>query len=102
MAKSKKRRKKKPLSNQRQQATPSTQDQEERPDKFGWIPLWGWILIFLVPLIISEFMFYNTPGRTVSMILFPLAWIGFWVTIMNRSGWPIIKKRNKKHNDEEK
>jgi len=93
MAKSKKRRKKKPPSNQSQQVTPRTQDQEDQPGKFDWIPLWGWILIFLVPLIISELMFYAA-SRRVSMILFPMAWIGFWVAIMHRSGWSILKKRN--------
>ena len=71
MAKSKKQRKKPPRSKQSQRATPRTQDQEDQPGKFGWIPLWGWIVIFLVPLIISEFMFY-TAGRRVTMILFPV------------------------------
>lgn len=92
MAKSKKRREKKSPANQRRQAKPHTQDQEEQPGKFAWIPLWGWILIFLVPLVISEVMFYKA-GREVNMILFPLAWIGFWVAIMHRSGWPILRKR---------
>jgi len=100
MAKSKKRQKKKPPVKQKQRATPRPQDQEEQSSGFGWIPLWGWILIFLVPLIISEFMFY-TAGREASMILFPLAWIGFWVAIMQRAGWPIIKKRHKTRNDED-
>jgi len=69
--------------------------EEKRGRKFGWIPLWGWILIFIVPLVISEIMFYQV-GRTVNMILFPLAWVGFWFIIMQRSGWPILKKRKEK------
>lgn len=94
MAKSKKRKKKKaPRSDRDQQAR--AQAQEEQPRKFGWIPLWGWILIFLVPLVLSEYMFYRV-GRRVSMILFPIAWIGFWVTVMQRAGWPILKKRKDK------
>jgi hypothetical protein len=97
MAKSKKRQKKKPPSTPR----PQRQGQEEQTDQFGWIPLWGWILIFVAPLALSEFMFYRA-GRTASMILFPVAWIGFWATIMHRSGWPIIKKRDEKHDDKEK
>ncbi|MCR4405697.1 MAG: hypothetical protein NUW24_02075 [Anaerolineae bacterium] len=68
------------------------QPQAERPRKFTWIPLWGWVLIFLVPLLISEYMFYVV-GRTASMIIFPVAWIGFWIALMQRSGWPILKKR---------
>jgi hypothetical protein len=91
MAKSKKRRKKKAPLSQSQPATPRTQDHKDQAGKFGWIPLWGWIAIFLAPLIISEFMFY-TAGRRVSMILFLVAWIGFWVAIMHRSGWPVLKK----------
>jgi hypothetical protein len=97
MTKSKKRQKKKPPSTPRAQR----QGQEEQTDQFGWIPLWGWILIFVAPLAMSEFMFYRA-GRTVSMVLFPVAWIGFWITIMHRSGWPIIKKRDEKHDDKEK
>lgn len=91
MTKSKKRQKKKP-SNRSQPVTPRTQDKEEQPRKFSWIPLWGWILIFLVPLVISEYMFYVV-GRWPSMIIFPLAWIGFWVAMMQRSGWSILRKR---------
>ena len=94
MAKSKKRRgKKSPQKNQSRKAQPGTQSDEERSSQFGWIPLWGWLLIFLVPLIISEFMFY-TAGRRISMILFPVVWIGFWVAMMQRSGWSILKKGN--------
>lgn len=69
--------------------------QEETSRKFGWVPLWGWALIFLVPLIISEYMFYMV-GRTLNMILFPVVWIAFWVVIMQRSGWPILKNRKPK------
>ena len=69
--------------------------EEKRRRKFSWIPLWGWVLIFIVPLVISEVMFYQV-GRTVNMILFPLAWVGFWYIIMQRSGWPILKKRKEK------
>jgi hypothetical protein len=96
MAKSKKRQKRKPPLNQRRRAKSPALDQEKQPARFSWIPPWGWILIFLVPLIISELMFYRA-GRGVSMILFPIAWVGFWVAMMWRSGWAILKKdRNEK------
>jgi hypothetical protein len=68
---------------------------EELPRKFDWIPLWGWILIFLVPLALSEYMFYMV-GRMVNLILFPVVWTAFWIVIMQRSGWPILKKRKHK------
>lgn len=57
-------------------------------------------MLFLVPLAISEYMFY-TAGRHMSMILFPVAWIGFWYSVMQRSGWPILKGRRKQRRDEE-
>jgi len=28
------------------------------------------------------------------MILFPVVWIGFWVALLQRSGWAILKKQN--------
>ena len=68
---------------------------EERGGGFDWIPLWGWILIFLVPLVLSEFMFWNV-GKIPSMIVFPIAWIGFWYAMMERSGWPILNGRKSK------
>jgi len=68
---------------------------EEPPRRFSWVPLWGWILIFLAPLVLSEYMFYMV-GRMVNMILFPVVWTAFWIVIMQRSGWPILKKRKHK------
>ena len=94
MAKSKKQQKKR-SSRQSRKAASGARDQEQRISAFDRIPLWGWVLIFLVPLILSEFMFYQA-GRLPSMIMFPLAWIGFWAAMMQRSGWPILKKRKDK------
>lgn len=94
MAKNKKRQKKKAPSGQTQQAKPHHQDREDREEpsrKFDWLPLWGWALVFLIPLVVSEFMFY-VAGREISMILFPIAWFGFWIALMQRSGWPILKR----------
>jgi hypothetical protein len=93
MAKTKERdKKRKKQESQPDQNQPAVaQSQEDRPRKFTWIPLWGWVLIFLVPLLISEYMFWQV-GRTMSMVLFPVAWIGFWFVVMRRSGWAILKK----------
>jgi hypothetical protein len=55
-------------------------------------PLWMWFLIFLLPLVASELMFY-IGGRKLSMFLFPVVWIGFWVALLQRSGWAIFKKQ---------
>jgi hypothetical protein len=67
-------------------------EQESKPRKFTWIPAWGWVLIFAVPLVLSEYMFYRV-GRRISMVLFPIFWIGFWYTVMRRGGWPILQRQ---------
>lgn len=54
-------------------------------------PLWMWILLFLLPLIASELMFY-VAGRGLTMILFAVVWVAFWAAIMHRSGWAIFKR----------
>jgi hypothetical protein len=64
--------------------------EEEHARKYAWVPLWGWGLIFLLPLVASEFMFYMA-GRLPSMVLFPIAWIGFWIAMMSRSDWAILR-----------
>ncbi|MCR4427825.1 MAG: hypothetical protein NUV68_00560 [Caldiserica bacterium] len=58
------------------------------------IPLGGWLFIFVFPLVLSEFMFYVV-GKWMSMILFGIAWIGFWLALMVRSDWAIFKNRHK-------
>jgi hypothetical protein len=30
------------------------------------------------------------------MIFFPIAWVGFWYAMMQRSGWPMLKNRKSK------
>ncbi len=56
------------------------------PPRTGWrrFPIWAWALIFVVPLVLSEFMFYQA-GRTVNMVLFPIVWAGFWAALWYRS-----------------
>lgn len=48
-------------------------------------PLWWWILIIVLPLVMSEIMFYMA-GRWLSMAIFPVIWIGFWLAVAYRSG----------------
>jgi hypothetical protein len=92
MAKRRKQTNKGTPSSQSQQAPAQSQAQNEQRRKFAWIPLWGWILIFLLPLLFSEFMFYMA-DRVPSMIIFPIAWIGFWLALMHRSWWAILKQK---------
>jgi len=79
-------------SKKKQPEKKPTPSQEEETRRFEWIPLWGWILVFLVPLALSEYMFYAAE-RYASMAIFPVVWIGFWAIMMERSGWSITKKR---------
>jgi hypothetical protein len=64
---------------------------EHTPSRLERIPLWGWILIFVLPLVSSEYMFYAAK-RLFSLVAFPIAWIVFWILIMNRSGWSLFRK----------
>ena len=59
---------------------------------FNKIPLWGWFLIFILPLVFSEYMFYVV-GKWFNMIVFPVAWVGFWLLVMYLGGWPIFIKK---------
>ncbi len=49
-------------------------------------PLWWWIFAFLFPLVVSEVMFY-VAGRGLSMVIFPIVWVGFWAAVAYRAGW---------------
>jgi amino acid transporter len=57
--------------------TEDTKNEETFRNKYSWIPIWGWVLIFLLPLLFSEYMFY-VAGRIPTMVVFPFAWVGFW------------------------
>ena len=70
-----------------------------RMRRFDRVPRWVWILAFLVPVGLSEFMFHMV-GKTPEMILFPVAWIGFWIALMQRSGWAILKRRKEESGSE--
>ena len=95
MAKRKRPRNKKLLSDQQDSPATTPQEKEEQPNKSGRTPLWLVALAFLVPLILSELMFYAV-GRIASMILFPVAWIGLWALLMYRSDWQVLKNRKRK------
>lgn len=73
-------------------AKENKQKRKKRRSKATDRPLWQWVLIFFLPLVLSELMFARA-GRMASMIIFPIVWIGFWVAVMYNTGWPIFKKR---------
>ncbi len=81
---------------ERQHSPPTykAKKKENENERVSWIPLWGWILIFLIPLIASQYMFWRV-GRIPSMIMFPIAWIGFWYAMLERSDWRILKNLRK-------
>ncbi len=49
-------------------------------------PWWFWAATIALPLVMSEIMFYMA-GRWLSMWIFPLVWLGFWMAIGYRAGW---------------
>ena len=65
-----------------------------RQARTGWqqLPTWAWVLVFVLPLALSEYMFYMG-GRTANMVMFPIVWIGFWTTIWYRSGPNVTSSR---------
>ena len=51
---------------------------------------WVRLMVFLIPLIISELMFLRV-GKVWEVIIFPIAWVGFFYFQMKRGGWNIFK-----------
>ncbi|MCX6085881.1 MAG: hypothetical protein NTX94_05555 [Caldiserica bacterium] len=62
--------------------------QKKQPPRY-WIRL----AVFLVPLILSEIMFWHAgSSRSLwEMIVFPIAWVGFFYFQMKRGGWNVFK-----------
>lgn len=77
------------MTKRRNRRTADTEETKE--NLFARLPLWVSVLLFILPLLASEFMFHRV-DRRLSMILFPIAWVGFWIAMMERSGWPILKR----------
>jgi len=44
------------------------------------LPKWILVVLFVVPLVWSEYMFYVVK-KWYSMVLFFIAWIGFWLSL---------------------
>jgi len=51
---------------------------------------WIRLSVFLVPLLLSEIMFWHA-GRLWEVIIFPIAWVGFFYFQMRRGGWNVFK-----------
>jgi len=51
---------------------------------------WIRLSVFLVPLILSELMFWRA-GRLWEIIIFPIAWVGFFYFQMKRGGWNVFR-----------
>jgi len=49
------------------------------------LPSWLSALLFLVPLVWSEYMFY-VAGRWHGVVLFPVLWVAFWLSLSRRRG----------------
>ncbi|RIE11536.1 hypothetical protein [Candidatus Cryosericum hinesii] len=51
---------------------------------------WVRLAVFLVPLILSEIMFWHV-GRTWNLVIFPVAWVAYFYFQMKRGGWNVFK-----------
>ncbi len=83
--------------------TKRTRPRQKEPAEEEYVspfPLWVWGLIFILPLLFSEFMFYQV-GRIFSMVAFPVAWVGFWWVMMERSDWAIFKQRDRNEGEDD-
>lgn len=67
-------------------STPAPGPSPKRQPPRYWIRL----AVFLVPLILSELMFWRA-GRLWEIIIFPVAWVGFFYFQMKRGGWNVFK-----------
>jgi|GEM_PF-889194 len=59
--------------------------QKKQPPRY-----WVRLAVFLVPLILSEIMFWKG-GRPWNAVIFPIAWVAFFYFQMKRGGWNIFK-----------
>ena len=51
---------------------------------------WIRLAVFLVPLILSEFMFLNV-GKRLNAVIFPVVWVAFFYFQMKRGGWNVFR-----------
>ncbi len=63
----------------------------KRPNKLATMSRLSLALYFFIPLIFGEILLYFG-GRTISMGLLFLAWLGFWAALLSTSNWaPLIR-----------
>ncbi len=94
---SKKRRSRKKQSQQTQEQPDQPQKTAKktykRPNKLASMSRLTLALYFFIPLILGEALLYFG-GRTISMGLLVLAWLGFWAALLSTSNWaPLIQRQ---------
>ena len=96
MASKKRRsRKKQAKQAQNQPSQPQKKPREpfKRPNKLKTMSRRTFALLFFIPFILGEILLY-TGGRTASMVIFPVAWVGFWAALLYTSDWaPLVKRK---------
>lgn len=65
-------------------------DSAPRPAVTKQPAYWIRLSVFLVPLVLSEIMFWHA-GRLWEIIAFPIAWVAFFYFQMKRGGWNVFK-----------
>jgi len=51
---------------------------------------WVRLAVFLVPLILSEIMFWHV-GRRWNLVIFPVVWVAYFYFQMKRGGWNVFR-----------
>ena len=71
----------------------------KRPNKLARLSKWQFALLFIIPFILAEMLFFFG-GRPVSMVLFPFLWVGFWAALLWANDWSPLKKTKAEKNAE--
>jgi hypothetical protein len=63
----------------------------KRPNRLARMARWQFALIFLIPLLLAEYLFYRG-GRPISMAIFPFLWVGFWAALFYANNWEPLRE----------
>lgn len=71
----------------------------QRPNRLAKMSKRGFALLFIIPFILAELLFYFGE-RQFSMMLFPFLWVGFWAALLWANDWVPLRKPKTKKNTE--
>ncbi len=85
------------MTSKKRATSKSKKEVFERPNRLARMKKWQFALLFIIPFILAEVLFYFG-GRPVSMMIFPFLWVGFWAALLWANDWvPLKKPKSKNH-----